>query len=60
MNPVPTPEMLQALASVPAGQFLITTALGDARDGRIVERVQQCGTNPPMLLVAICFRNIKI
>jgi len=53
MNPVPTPEMLQALASVPAGQLLITTALGDARDGRIVERVQQCGTNPPMLLVAM-------
>jgi flavin reductase (NADH)/cob(II)yrinic acid a,c-diamide reductase len=53
MNPVPTPEMLQALASVPAAQFLITTALGEARDGRIVERVQQCGTNPPMLLVAM-------
>lgn len=53
MNPAPTPEMLQALASVPAAQFLITTALGEARDGRIVERVQQCGTNPPMLLVAM-------
>ena len=53
MNSAPTPEMLQALATVPAGQFLITTAFGDVRDGRIVERVQQCGTNPPMLLVAM-------
>jgi len=53
MNSAPTPEMLQALANVPAGQFLITTAYGDVRDGRIVERVQQCGTNPPMLLVAM-------
>jgi flavin reductase (DIM6/NTAB) family NADH-FMN oxidoreductase RutF len=45
--------MLQALATVPAGQFLITTAYGDVRDGRIVERVQQCGTQPAMLLVAM-------
>ena len=53
MNPTPTPEMLQALACVPAAQFLITTAFGETRDGRIVERVQQCGTQPPMLLVAM-------
>jgi flavin reductase (DIM6/NTAB) family NADH-FMN oxidoreductase RutF len=45
--------MLQALATVPAAQFLITTAFGDIRDGRIIERVQQCGTQPPMLLVAM-------
>lgn len=53
MNPTPTPEMLQALACVPAAQFLITTACGDVRDGRLVDRVQQCGTQPPMLLVAM-------
>ena len=53
MNQTPSPEMLQALATVPAGQFLITTAYGDVRDGRIVERVQQCGTQPAMLLVAM-------
>jgi flavin reductase (DIM6/NTAB) family NADH-FMN oxidoreductase RutF len=45
--------MLQALAAVPVGQFLITTAYGDVRDGRIVDRVQQCGTQPAMLLVAM-------
>ena len=53
MNSVPNPELLQALANVPASSFLLTTAFGDLRDGRIVERVQQCGTNPPMLLVAM-------
>ena len=53
MNSVPNPELLQALASVPASSFLLTTAYGDLRDGRIVDRVQQCGTNPPMLLVAM-------
>jgi len=53
MNSVPNPELLQALASVPASSFLLTTAFGDVRDGRIVERVQQCGTCPPMLLVAM-------
>lgn len=53
MNSAPTPELLQALATVPAGQFLLTTAFGEVRDGRIVERVQQCGTQPPMLLVAM-------
>ena len=49
----PTPELLQALASVPTSQFLITTAFGDVRDGRIVERVQPCGTQPAMLLIAM-------
>ena len=53
MNQTPSPETLQALATVPAGQFLITTAYGDVRDGRIVDRVQQCGTQPAMLLVAM-------
>ena len=53
MNQTPSPETLQALASVPAGQYLITTAHGDVRDGRLIERVQQCGTQPPMLLVAM-------
>lgn len=53
MNQTPSPETLQALAAVPAAQFLITTAFGDIRDGRIIERVQQCGTQPPMLLVAM-------
>lgn len=53
MHQAPTPEMLQALASLPNPQFLLTTALGEARDGRIIDRVQQCGTQPPMLLVAM-------
>ncbi len=53
MHPEPTPEILAALALVGHAQFLITTAHGEIRDGRIVDRVQQCGTLPPMLIVAM-------
>lgn len=53
MHPEPTPEVLAALAFVPVCQYLITTAHGEIRDGRIVDRVQQCGTVPPTLLVAM-------
>ena len=41
------------MTRVPCAPCLLTTAFGDIRDGRIVDRVQQCGTNPPMLLVAM-------
>jgi flavin reductase (DIM6/NTAB) family NADH-FMN oxidoreductase RutF len=53
MIPPPTATTLEALNRIPNGEFLLTTAFGDILDGRIVERVQQCGTNPPMLLVAM-------
>ena len=53
MIPPPTEETLAALSRIPAAQYLITTAYGEVRDGRLVERVQQCGTSPPMLLVAM-------
>jgi flavin reductase (DIM6/NTAB) family NADH-FMN oxidoreductase RutF len=53
MHPEPTEATLAALGCVPSAQYLLTTAYGDVRDGRIVERVQQCGTQPPMLLVAM-------
>jgi flavin reductase (DIM6/NTAB) family NADH-FMN oxidoreductase RutF len=53
MHLEPTPEVLAALAFVPACQYLLTTAHGEIRDGRIVDRVQQCGTVPPTLLVAM-------
>ncbi len=49
----PTDAMLEALAHVPAATFLITTAFGDVRDGRLIERVQLCGTLPAALLVAM-------
>lgn len=49
----PTDAMLEALAHVPAATFLITSACGEARDGRLIERVQQCGTLPAALLVAM-------
>jgi flavin reductase (DIM6/NTAB) family NADH-FMN oxidoreductase RutF len=53
MFPPPTEETLTALGAIPASQYLITTAYGEVRDGRLVERVQQCGTSPPMILVAM-------
>jgi len=53
MLPPPTAATLEALGRIPNGEFLLTTAFGDILDGRIVDRVQQCGTNPPMLLVAM-------
>ncbi|MFM7135357.1 MAG: flavin reductase family protein [Planctomycetota bacterium] len=45
--------MLDALGCVPSVPYLITTALGEIRDGRLIERVQICGTSPPTLLVAM-------
>lgn len=53
MIPPPTEETLAALNKVPTGTYLLTTAFGEIRDGRLVDRVQQCGTNPPMLLIAM-------
>lgn len=53
MLPPPTEETLAALRCIPASQYLITTAYGEIRDGRLVDRVQQCGTAPPMILVAM-------
>ena len=53
MLPPPTEATVEALTRVPNAQYLITTAYGDVRDGRIIDRVQQCGTVPPMLLVAM-------
>lgn len=53
MHPPPSEEVVAALSRVPFAQCLLTSAYGDVRDGRIVERVQQCGTNPAMLLVAM-------
>jgi len=53
MLPPPTEATVEALTRIPNAQYLITTAYGDVRDGRIIDRVQQCGTAPPMLLVAM-------
>jgi flavin reductase (DIM6/NTAB) family NADH-FMN oxidoreductase RutF len=49
----PTEEIISTLSRLPTASYLLTTAYGDIRDGRIIERVQQCGTNPAMLLVAM-------
>lgn len=53
MFPPPSEDTLQALSRIPNCQCLLTSGYAEVRDGRLVERVQQCGTQPPMLLVAM-------
>jgi len=53
MIPPPTEETLSALTRIPSGEYLLTSGHGEVRDGRLVYRVQQCGTVPPMILVAM-------
>jgi flavin reductase (DIM6/NTAB) family NADH-FMN oxidoreductase RutF len=53
MLPPPSEETLQAMTRIPSCQCLLTSGFGEVRDGRLIERVQQCGTQPPMLLVAM-------
>lgn len=42
-----------ALARIPHTEFLLTARFGDAQSGLIVQRVQVCGTNPAMVLIAM-------
>ena len=36
----PTEEIISTLSRLPTASYLLTTAYGDIRDGRIIERVQ--------------------
>lgn len=42
-----------ALAQLPSGLFLMTSAYDDDRAGLIVRSVQVCGDEPPLLCVAV-------
>ncbi len=42
-----------ALVRIPHAEFLLTAKYGDAQGGVLVQRVQICGTTPPMLLIAM-------
>jgi flavin reductase (DIM6/NTAB) family NADH-FMN oxidoreductase RutF len=55
MDWVPAERALVApvLARVPAGSFVLTSAFADLRAGVTVKWVQQCSTNPPMVMVAV-------
>ncbi|MHC4832351.1 MAG: flavin reductase family protein [Planctomycetota bacterium] len=46
-------EALEALARIPTGRFLLVSESGDRRRGCLVRWVQQCGSNPPVVMVAL-------
>ena len=56
-NPSPADLVTQlrdaALSRIPTAEFLLTASFGDIRDGVLVQRVQVCGTNPAMVLIAM-------
>ncbi len=46
-------SIAQAIHRIPHGRFLLTAAYDGRRTGVLVEWVQQCATNPPMVMIAI-------
>lgn len=57
MSAVPSdpnlPSVAEVLAAIPRSRFLLTSAFGDLRRGLVVEWVQQCGRQPPVVMVAL-------
>jgi len=46
-------ELSKALGQIPSGLFLLTSGYDGNRSGILVNWVQQCATNPPMVIVAM-------
>jgi len=46
-------EALAALGNIPSARFLLVSERGDRRRGCLVRWVQQCGSNPPVVMVAL-------
>jgi flavin reductase (DIM6/NTAB) family NADH-FMN oxidoreductase RutF len=46
-------EALEALARIPSSRFLLVSESGDRRRGCLVHWVQQCGSTPPVVMVAL-------
>ncbi len=46
-------DLHRALGRIPSGQFILTAAYEGARSGVLVGWVQQCATNPPMVMLAL-------
>lgn len=53
VHPEPLPMATEALSRLPRGRLLLTAASGDLRRGRLVEWVQQCGSAPPAVMLAL-------
>ena len=47
------PNIAAVLARIPSGLFVLTSCHDDTRTGVLVEWVQQCSTEPPMVVVAL-------
>ena len=43
----------QALSRIPRGQFVLTAAYNGSRCGLLVDRVQCCSTEPPLVVAAV-------
>jgi flavin reductase (DIM6/NTAB) family NADH-FMN oxidoreductase RutF len=46
-------DLTHVLGRIPRGQFILTAAFDGARSGVLVGWVQQCATEPPMVMTAI-------
>ena len=46
-------ELSKALGQIPSGLFLLTSGYDGNRSGVLVNWVQQCAVNPPMVIVAM-------
>ncbi|MDP7004884.1 MAG: flavin reductase family protein [Phycisphaerales bacterium] len=54
-EPTDNPQLIHnALRSLPAATFVLTCCHDRFRDGIITQWVQQCCTEPPMLVVSLC------
>ena len=51
--PASRTEVAPALDRIPAGSFVLTSGHADLRGGALVRWVQQCSTNPPMVMIAV-------
>ncbi len=46
-------ELTRAIQQIPSGLFLLTSAYNGARSGALVQWVQQCASNPPLVMAAV-------
>ena len=46
-------DFARAIEQIPSGLFVLTSAYNGARSGALVQWVQQCATNPPLVMAAV-------
>lgn len=45
--------LTEALAHIPRGSFILTSSFEDSRTGMLITQVQQCASNPPLVLFSV-------